>query len=79
MGSAFGVTSPVKVFAKTLYIEAHMQAGQRLVLPDAEERAVNVAKGKLVSGGADISEYAMAVFSRRDGSSLKRGKSRALP
>ena len=40
MGSAYGVTSPVRVFAETLYVEAHLQPGQSIVLPGAAERAV---------------------------------------
>lgn len=67
MGSAYGVTSPVKVFAKTLYVEAHLKAGQTLSLPDADERAVYVAKGKLKSKETEIAEYAMAIFSDQKG------------
>ena len=47
MGCAFGVSSPVKVFAETLYVEAQLRAGQRIALPAAEERAVYVAEGAL--------------------------------
>tara|TARA_R110001583_G_scaffold24563_2_gene89948 strand:+ start:218945 stop:219859 length:915 start_codon:yes stop_codon:yes gene_type:complete len=62
MGSAFGVSSPVKVFAETLYLEAHLHAGQSLALPAAEERAVYVAQGSLKAQGTDIPEHSMAVF-----------------
>jgi redox-sensitive bicupin YhaK (pirin superfamily) len=67
MGSAYGVTSPVKTFAETLYVEAHLQAGQRLVLPDAEERAVYVASGSLRARDSVIPEHAMALFSPEPG------------
>ena len=67
MGSAFGVSSPVRVFADTLYVEAHLQAGQTLVLPDADERAVYVAQGNLKAAGTTIPEHAMAVFSDAPG------------
>ena len=67
MGSAFGVSSPVRVFADTLYVEAHLQAGQTLVLPDADERAVYVAGGGLKAAGTPIPEHAMAVFSHAPG------------
>lgn len=40
MGTAYGHSSPVKIYAETLYVEAHLQAGQRITLPEAEERAV---------------------------------------
>lgn len=63
MGTAFGVTSPVRVFAPTLYVEAHLQAGQTLLLPKADERAVYVAQGRLQARGTDIAEHAMAIFS----------------
>lgn len=62
MGSAFGVTSPVKLFSDTLYLEAHLKAGQKLDIPRAQERAVYVAEGGLKVDGTHIPEYAMAVF-----------------
>lgn len=63
MGSAYGATSPVKVYADTLYVEAHLRAGQRITLPDADERAVYVAEGELTADGTLIHEHTMAVFS----------------
>ena len=67
MGTAFGVTSPVKVFAETLYVEAHLQAGQTIVLPKADERAVYVAQGGLKARDTVLAEHAMAVFSDAEG------------
>lgn len=67
MGSAFGVSSPVNVFAETLYVEAHLQAGQSIALPAAEERAVYVARGSLRACDTLIPEHAMAVFSGAPG------------
>ena len=67
MGMAYGVTSPVKTFAQTLYVEAHMQTGETLVLPQAQERAVYVAQGGLKAGETRIAEHAMAVFSAEPG------------
>jgi redox-sensitive bicupin YhaK (pirin superfamily) len=67
MGAAYGVTSPVKVFAETLYVEAHLQAGRAIALPDAEERAVYVANGALKARGTPIPEHSMAVLSRAEG------------
>jgi len=67
MGSAYGVTSPVRVFAETLYVEAHLQAGQAITLPEAEERAVYTAEGSLTAQGTAIPEHSMAVFSRTEG------------
>ncbi|MCB1942990.1 MAG: pirin family protein [Candidatus Accumulibacter sp.] len=62
MGTAFGVTSPVRVFADTLYVEAHLQAGQRIVVPAADECAVYVAQGRLQASGSAITEHAMAIL-----------------
>lgn len=70
MGSAYGETSPVKVFADTLYVEAHLRAGQAIQVPDANERAVYVAEGELTAGNTRIPEYAMAVFSDKPGIEL---------
>lgn len=63
MGSAYGATSPVKVFAATLYVEAHLQAGQSIEIPSAEERAVYVVSGKLNIRGTSIPEHSMTVLS----------------
>ncbi|MBT0961987.1 pirin family protein [Denitromonas iodatirespirans] len=62
MGTAFGRISPVRTFARTLYVEAQLQPGQTLALPEAEERAVYVAQGGLTARGTAIAEHSMAVF-----------------
>ena len=77
MGCAFGVSSPVKVFAETLYVEAQLRAGQRIALPAAEERAVYVAEGALKARQTQIPEHAMAVFSDLPGWCSKRPRMRA--
>ena len=64
MGSAYGATSPVKTFAETLYVEAHLKAGQRLALPEAEERALYVVSGALRLGGMTLPEHSMAILCR---------------
>ncbi|WLQ11918.1 pirin family protein [Hahella aquimaris] len=63
MGSACGVASPVKVFAETLYLEAHLRLGQTFKLPQTEERAVYVAQGELNARDNLLPQYAMAFFS----------------
>jgi len=62
MGSAYGFTSPVKTFAETLYLEAHMKTGQAFDLPGAEQLAVYVAAGKVSINDQEISRYSMAVL-----------------
>ncbi len=67
MGSAFGVTSPVSTFAETLYLEATLEKGQSITLPEVEERAVYVVSGHLKARDTDIDEHGMAIFSRGAG------------
>ncbi|NNC98951.1 MAG: pirin family protein [Gammaproteobacteria bacterium] len=62
MGSAYGVTSPVKTFAETLYVEAQLQTGDTLDTPQADELAVYVASGSVNIGGRDVPQYSMAVL-----------------
>lgn len=66
LGSAFGVASPVKTFAQTLYLEADLKSGQRLVLPDtAEERAIYIASGSLQVDDESLPEYSLSVLQPR--------------
>jgi len=63
IGSAYGVQSPVKTFARTLYLEATLKAGQHLTLPDGvDERALYVVKGRLKALESVIDEHSMAVL-----------------
>lgn len=72
IGSAYGVTSPVKMFANTLYIEARLQAGQSLTLPDdVEQRGLYVARGRLNARDSVIEQYTMAVLSEKTGITVK--------
>jgi redox-sensitive bicupin YhaK (pirin superfamily) len=71
MGSAYGATSPVRTFAETLYVEAQLQAGQTVVLPEVDERAVYVASGGLAATDTAIPEHCMAVFSSARGIKLE--------
>ena len=67
IGSAYGVSSPVRTFSETLYMEARLAAGQRLVLPDAPERAVYVLSGELDAAGEPVPALSMAVLSGHSG------------
>ncbi len=62
MGSAYGLISPVKTFAETLYLEAHLKTGQQLTLPNTEDRAIYVAAGGITVNGTAIKEFSMAVL-----------------
>lgn len=63
IGEAYEAVSPVKTFSPTLYIEAFLQPGQTLTLPQADERAIYVAEGELAIGTVTLPQYAMAVLS----------------
>lgn len=54
MGTAYGLTLPVKTFAETLYIEAALQKGQKLQSPDAQERGLYVAYGAIDLAGQTV-------------------------
>ena len=62
MGSAYGHTSPVKTYAETLYVEAHLKAGQSLRLPDCAERGIYVASGQLQLKDTPVPEHGMVVL-----------------
>ena len=62
MGSAYSVTSPVKTFAATLYVDAHMQQGKKLDLPQVEELAVYVVSGAITLSSETVSQYSMIVL-----------------
>lgn len=63
IGSAYGVTSPVKTFAKTLYIEAKLNKGQTLEIPDnVQERGVYIVRGKLNAKGSILTEHSMTII-----------------
>lgn len=61
-GTAYGLASPAGVFSPTLYVEALLPAGARLVLPEEhEERAAYVVDGAATCGGVSIAEGQLAV------------------
>ncbi|HTV84155.1 MAG TPA: pirin family protein [Dyella sp.] len=61
-GTAYGQVSPVKVFAPMFFIEARMQAGAQLALPQEHaERGVHVVEGEVSWGGVTLAPGEMAV------------------
>ncbi len=62
MGTAYGVSSPVKVFAETLYIEAALDKGQSLQLPMVEERGLYVVHGQVELQNLNLPGFHMAVL-----------------
>lgn len=63
MGEAFGLTSPVKTYAKTFYAEFRLKAGKSVEAPlTAEDRAVYACDGALEIDGQRLEPYEMAVL-----------------
>lgn len=62
IGEAYGVKSPVKQFAKTLYLEARLKKGQTLKIPEAEERAIYIVKGSLKIGKENVEQFHIRFF-----------------
>lgn len=63
MGTAYGVTSPVKTFSPTLYIEAQLNAGQSLALAHAAMRGLYVVTGEISIKDLTIAQHTFAVLS----------------
>jgi redox-sensitive bicupin YhaK (pirin superfamily) len=61
-GTAFGATAPVKVMSPTFYVEARLDQGAELVLPDEyAERAAYVVDGSIECDGQAVETAMMAV------------------
>ena len=71
MGSAFGLTSPVKTFAQTLYIEANLKAGQLLAIPEADERAIYLINGSVSINNLLLDSFSMAILEAQSAISLR--------
>ena len=61
MGSAFGLTSPVKTVSPTLYAEAFVPDGHSFALPDEVELAIYVVQGEADIDGDNAPKFALSV------------------
>ena len=63
LGSAYDVTSPVKTVSDTLYVEAQLEPGQSVEIPQAEELAVYVVEGSVAVNEefVDAGQFAVLV------------------
>jgi redox-sensitive bicupin YhaK (pirin superfamily) len=69
-GTAFGAESPVRVFAPTLYVDARLDAGAELGVPDEHsERAAYVVEGEIEHAGTTYGVGNMLVF--REGAAVQ--------
>ena len=64
MGSAYGMTSPVKTCCDIVYAEAELKGGQELVIPVAEEIAIYVVSGNIRVANTEVKAYSMLVLDR---------------
>lgn len=71
IGAAYGHTSTVKTFANTLYAEARLRAGARLILPEAEERAVYVVSGTIRIGSQHIDTHHLAILKESEQTAIE--------
>jgi redox-sensitive bicupin YhaK (pirin superfamily) len=61
-GTAYGKTSPVRTFSPMFYVEARLDAGADLALPDGyEERAAYVVEGAVTCDGERLDAGAMVI------------------
>ena len=79
VGEAFGLTSPVRTWSQTLYIEVNLKAGAKIALPeDVGEKAVYLVAGALLSGGIPLPQHAMVVFDNSPGIEIEAGEDSRL-
>ncbi|MGJ7541308.1 pirin family protein [Variovorax sp. LT1R16] len=72
IGEAFGVRSPVKTFAPTLYLDIALPAGASFVLPAlAPELAVYPVDGDVRIDGVAVEAHTMASLSAGQGATLR--------
>ena len=62
MGTAWGMTSPVKTFAQTVYAEAALKKGQSIVSPEAEQLAIYLASGQLLIDAQTVEPFTLVVL-----------------
>lgn len=62
-GEAFGHSSPVKTFSKTIYLDVQLAAGAQLALPPlADELAVYAVDGGVTVDGERVSAHTLAML-----------------
>jgi redox-sensitive bicupin YhaK (pirin superfamily) len=72
VGEAFGVSSPVATFSKTLYLDIALPAGTRFELPAlAPELAVYAVDGEVSLDGEAVAQHSMAMLPDGQGGTLE--------
>src|SRR5471030_1888559 len=63
IGSAFGLTSPVKTYSETLYLDVALKAGEQIELDKLPaEAAIYAVSGSVSMDGAELAPYTMALL-----------------
>jgi hypothetical protein len=71
LGEALGMSSPVRTYSPTLYLEAQLKQGAVFILPDGvEERAVYLVSGRLRARDTLVPAHCLAVFEAMPGIEL---------
>ncbi|MDB5868311.1 MAG: Pirin domain protein [Polaromonas sp.] len=71
IGEAFGQTSPVRTFSKTVYLDIRLDAGARLELPAlADELALYLVEGDLAVDGEAVAARTLALLAPGAGTQI---------
>ena len=79
LGESYGQRSPVQILSPTLYVEARLEAGAELPLPDEhQERAAYVVDGAISVGERRFGEAEMVIFAPGPASLRAESPSRVM-
>jgi redox-sensitive bicupin YhaK (pirin superfamily) len=74
LGSAYGMKAPASVFSDTFYVDAVLEAGARLPMPeDHEDRGIYVIEGEVAIAGESFAAGRMMVLRPGDRMALTAG------
>lgn len=74
LGDAYGLRAPARIFTETFYIDAELQPGARLPLPDNhEDRGLYILEGDIGVAGQRFAAGQMMVFRPGDRISVSAG------
>ena len=62
IGTAYGETSPVETFSRTLYVEAKLPDDSELDLPEVQELGIYVVEGAIEIDGETVTDGVLAVL-----------------
>ena len=78
LGSAYGARAPARVFSETFYVDAALDPGARLPLPDDhEDRGIYIVEGEIAVAGQTFAAGQMMVFRPGDRIAVSAGPASA--